>query len=197
MPWQLFIALRYLTLRRKEKFISVVSLISIIGVAIGVCALIIVIAVMSGFDEELKDKIIGTYSHLEVLSDQGVKPSADLTGKILSTAHVKAAAYFLNTQALMRSKDTVMGVVVKGIIPEDEVRVKRIAQYIKKGAIDTEGNGIVIGSELAARMGAGIGESVSLMIPSNPREIKPLDVIANKYMKEKDFKVSGIFTSGM
>jgi lipoprotein-releasing system permease protein len=74
MIWQLFVSLRYFSAKRKERFISLISLISILGVAIGVAALIIVISVMSGFDEELKDKIVGTYSHLEILSDYGIEP---------------------------------------------------------------------------------------------------------------------------
>ena len=83
MPWQLFVSLRYLTAKRKEKFISLISLISILGVAVGVAALIIVISVMSGFDEDLKDKIIGTYSHIEVTSDYGIKPSTEFSDNII------------------------------------------------------------------------------------------------------------------
>jgi len=87
MIWQIFVSLRYLTAKRKEKFISLVSLISILGVAVGVAALIIVISVMSGFDEDLKEKIIGTYSHIEIVSDYGIKPSQEFIDKILNTEH--------------------------------------------------------------------------------------------------------------
>ena len=183
MPWQLFVSFRYLTAKRKEAFISIISLISILGVAVGVGALIIVISVMSGFDDDLKDKIVGTYSHIEVVSDYGLKPSVEFIDKILNTRHVDAASFFLNGQALIRKDDNVTGVIVKGINPEDEIRVKRIGQYIKSGSLDLDNNGIVIGSELAGKLRAGLGEELSLISPAS--------------VKGKNFKVSGIFTSGM
>jgi len=183
MPWQLFVSFRYLTAKRREAFISIISLISILGVAVGVGALIIVISVMSGFDDDLKDKIIGTYSHIEVISDYGVKPSVEFIDKILDTKHVEAASFFLNGQALIRKGDNVTGVIIKGINSKDEIRVKRIGQYIKSGSLDLDNNSIVIGSELAGKLGAGPGDRLSLISPAN--------------VEGKNFKVSGIFTSGM
>lgn len=183
MPWQLFVAFRYLTAKRREAFISIISLISILGVAVGVGALIIVISVMSGFDDDLKDKIIGTYSHIEIISDYGVRPSVEFMDNILEVKHVDAASFFLNGQALIRKGDNVTGVIIKGINPKDEIRVKRIGRYIKSGSLDLEDNGIVIGSELAGKLGARMGERLSLISPAN--------------VEGKNFKVSGIFTSGM
>ena len=109
MNWRLFIALRYLTAKRKEKFISLISLISILGVAVGVACLIIVISVMNGFDEDLKEKIIGTYSHIEIISEYGIRPSGELTETVKGVRGVKDTAYFLNTQALIRKGDNVVG----------------------------------------------------------------------------------------
>ena len=94
MAWQIFVASRFLTARRKERFISLVSLISILGVMVGVAALIIVISVMSGFDEDLKSKIVGTYSHIEIISEYGINPSRELSDKILKAKHVKAVSFF-------------------------------------------------------------------------------------------------------
>ena len=102
MTWQLFISLRYLAAKRKEKFISLVSYISIFGVGVGVCALIIVLGVMNGFDNDLKEKIIGTHSHIEIVSEYGIKPTQELRTKILSAKHVLALSFFLNGQALIR-----------------------------------------------------------------------------------------------
>lgn len=180
--------MRYLAARRKEKFISIISLISILGIALGVAALIIVISVMSGFDEKLQEKIIGTYSHIQIVSDYGMKQSADTADKILKTKHVEAIAFFLNGQVLLRSGDTIIGVMVKGIDPVHEVKVSKIGQYIKEGSIDLKGDRIIMGSELASRLNIKVGDEVYLFAPSSgrltPNEGKP-------------FKVAGTFESGM
>ncbi len=197
MSWQLFVSLRYFSAKRREKFISLVSLISILGVSVGVAALIIVISVMSGFDSDLKDKIIGTYSHIEIISDYGIKPTKELTNIIENTKHVEAISFFLNGQALVRSGDDVTGVVVKGINTADEIRVKRIGEYVKKGNLDLNNNSVVIGSELANRLNLKIGDSISLILPANVRQKGVLNLIAPAYVEGKNFKVSGIFTSGM
>ena len=183
MLWQLFVASRYLAAKRRERFISIVSLISILGVTVGVAALIIVISVMSGFDDDLKDKIIGTYSHIEVVSDYGMKPSEEITSSILDTQHVQASSFFLNGQALVRRGDAVTGVIVKGIVPRDEVRVKKIGQYLNKGSLKLNDGGIVIGSELASRLGVKLDDNISL--------------ISAAYKDGKTLRVAGIFTTGM
>lgn len=196
MNWQLSVAIKYLAAKRKEKFISIISLISILGVAIGVCALIIVISVMSGFDENLKDKIIGTYAHIEVLSDYGVKPSREISDLIMGTGHVKAVSFFLNAQALVRSGESVTGVIVKGIKIEDEVRVKDIAEYLKSGTLDLSADNLVIGSELANKLNVKIGDIISLISPAAKVEIK-LSLKSPISVEGKNFRISGIFTSGM
>lgn len=183
MSWQLFVAFRYLTAKRREKFISIISLISIVGVAVGVASLIIVIAVMSGFDNDLKEKIIGTNSHLVIESDYGVKPSQELITKVLNTRHVISASYFLNGQVLIRNQENVTGVIMKGIEPEDEVRVNKLGQYLVGGELKFGPDGIVIGSELANRLRLKLGDSLTVISPA--------------FAEGKAFKVSGIFTSGM
>lgn len=183
MTWQFFIAARYLTSKHKERFISLISLISILGVAIGVGALIIVISVMSGFDEDLRDKIIGTYSHIEITSDYGVKSSPELVGMILGSEHVRAASPFLHGQALIRFRESVVGIIAKGIEPEGETAVNKIGEYIKEGKLDVGDYGIVIGTELASKLGIKTGDAVSLFTPGN------IDGI--------EFRVAGIFRSGM
>lgn len=196
MSWQLLVSLRYLASKHKEKFISAISLISILGVAIGVAALIIVIAVMNGFDEDLKSKIIGTYAHLEVVSDYGVNPSRDLTDKILKTKYVNAHSYFLNTQALIRYSDSVTGVIVKGIEPADETRIGKLGEYMKKGGLVLGENGIVIGSELADKLNVKVGDFISLISPSSV-DLKKIGWPGTFKVEGKNYKVAGIFTSGM
>lgn len=180
--------MRYLAARRKEKFISVISLISILGIAVGVAALIIVISVMGGFDENLQDKIIGTYSHIEIISDYGMKQSSQTADRILKTKHVEAVSFFLNGQALLKAGENVTGVMVKGVDPASEAKVSRIGQYIKSGSLDFKGGGVVIGSELASKLNAGVGDTVTLIAPSPGR------MIPNEGRR---FKVAGTFTSGM
>lgn len=197
MPWQLFVSLRYFSAKRKEAFISIISLISILGIAIGVAALIIVISVMSGFDEELKNKIVGTYSHLEILSDYGVEPTDKLARTITGTPHVKAFAYFLNGQALIQKDTSVIGVIVKGVDPKAEVRVKRIGDYIKAGSLDMPTGGAVIGSELASRLGLKVGGTFSLISPSGIKPKDALAIVTGKLGEGVMFRVSGIFQSGM
>jgi lipoprotein-releasing system permease protein len=183
MPWQLFVALRYLTSKHKEKFISIISLISVLGVAVGVAALIVVIAVMSGFDNDLKEKMIGTNAHMVVEAEYGVKPSDEILSMITSTPHVLAASFYLQGQALIRSNENVTGVIVKGIDPVMEENVSKIKQYITKGAVDLEKDSVIVGSELASRLKLKLGDGVTLVSQSDT--------------KGEKFRVTGIFTSGM
>src|SRR3989338_7073551 len=183
MNWRLFVAVRYLTAKRKEKFISIISTISILGVAVGVAALMIVIAVMSGFDADLKDKIIGTSAPIEITSDYGVAPSGELLKKILDTEHVASASFFLNGQALIRHNENVSGIIVKGIDPAGEMRTSKINQYIKEGSLDLAKDGIIVGEELANKLKLKLGEVVSVITPA--------------YVEGKGLKVRGIFRSGM
>ena len=196
MNWQLSISLRYLTSKHREKFISAISLISILGVAIGVAALIIVIAVMNGFDEDLKSKITGTYAHIEVISDYGVNPSKDFTDKILKTKHVIAGSYFLNTQAMIRHNESVTGIIVKGIDPKDEIRVSKLGEYIKKGSLEFGDGGIVIGSELADKLNVKVGDPISIISPSTI-DLKKIGWPGTFKVEGKNYKIAGIFTSGM
>jgi len=183
MKWQLFVALRYLTSKHKEKFISIISLISILGIAVGVAALIVVIAVMSGFDNDLKEKIIGMNAHILIESDYGVKLTPELTSAILSTGHVIASAPYLHGQALIRSNENVTGVIVKGIDSEREEKICRIKSYLTQGSLDFGSDGVVIGNELASRLKLKLGDKVILVSPAEK--------------EGQRLRVSGIFTSGM
>lgn len=197
MTWQLFVALRYFTAKRKERFISVISLISTLGIATGVGALIIVISVMSGFDQDLKNKMIGTYSHIEVISDYGITPSSELAGRMMSVKEVVAVSFFMNAQALVRYDNTVTGVMVKGVVPADETRTKDIGAYLKKGSFDIKKGQIVIGSELAKKIGASVGDRIDLLFPKTDKMPGPMEILTKKIALEVPFTVCGIFTSGM
>lgn len=183
MNWLYFVALRYLTSKHKEKFISIISMISILGIAVGVAALIVVISVMSGFDNDLKEKIIGMNAHLVVESDYGVSSSRDFIDRILSVPHVAAAAPYLHGQALVRSNENVTGVIVKGIESSGEEKISKIKSYLKQGSLDFGQDGIVIGNELASKLRLKPGDKLLLVSPSDT--------------KGMTLKVCGIFTSGM
>lgn len=183
MNWLYFVALRYLTSRHREKFISIISMISILGIAVGVAALIVVISVMSGFDNDLKEKIIGMNAHLVVESDYGVSSSQDFIAKILETPHVVAVAPYLHGQALVRRNENVTGVIVKGIESAGEEKISKIKAYLTQGTLNFDQDGIVIGSELASKLRLRLGDKITLVSPSDTKGMA--------------LKVCGIFTSGM
>lgn len=183
MDWRLFVSIRYLTSKRKERFISVISLISVAGVALGVAALIVVISVMSGFDNDLQLKIIGTNAHIVIDSPYGMAPDTEFRNKIMSSPHVVAASYFLSGQALARKNEEVTGVMLRGIDPDGEKTVTKIEDYVKEGDICFEKGDIAIGSELAKKLGLGIGDTIHL--------------VTSSCVDGKAFKIRAIFTSGM
>ncbi|MFH1778427.1 MAG: lipoprotein-releasing ABC transporter permease subunit [Candidatus Omnitrophota bacterium] len=184
MRYEYFVSLRYLLAKRKEKFISIISTISILGVAVGVCALIVVIGVMTGFDNDLRDKIVGTNSHLVIEKEGGIEDPNSVIGRINVFPHVIAASPFLNGQVLIVYGNQTNSIILRGITPSEEIKVTRIGEYIKKGSIkNLKGEEILIGSEFANKFNLDVGDAVPI--------ISPFDG------KIRNFKVVGIFNSGM
>lgn len=183
MRYELIVASRYLLAKRREKFISIISLISVLGVAVGVCALIVVIGVMTGFDNELRDKIIGANSHLVIEQEGGIEDASALIKKIEVMPHVVFAAPFLDGQGFIKAKETIQGISIRGIVPDEEVKVSKVRTYIKSGSIDgLKNGGMLIGTEMAQRYALKLGDKVSVLSPVDGRP--------------KDFNVAGIFNSG-
>ncbi|MDD5595439.1 MAG: ABC transporter permease [Candidatus Omnitrophica bacterium] len=185
MRTELFISWRYLATKRKEKFISLISVISIMGVAIGVAALIVVIAVMSGFDKDLRDKIVGNYSHITISGYKGISGAEyeDIVKKISSNAHIQGLSPYVQGQVLVKEAQRYFAVGLKGIDPQKESKVTRISQYLIKGKIDDLNAGnVVIGKELAAYLGLRLNSTLSMFSPLG---------------KQYSLKVVGIFKSGM
>lgn len=192
MPYEFKIGLRYIFGRRKEKFISLISCISILGVAVGVWALILVIGVMSGFDTELRDKIVGTSSHIVVDRLGGLDDPEDAIKTISGIEGVIACAPFTNTQALLADHDRLTSVVVRGIDPRLESKVTDVKKFIKSGSLDLDGgNKIIIGSGLADQLALRVGNEISLISAAKQKK-KTLGK-----MRENNYIISGIFTSGM
>jgi len=182
---ELFIAWRYLFTKRKEKFISAIGLISVLGVAIGVMALIVVIGVMTGFDKDLRDKIVGNYSHITIGSYRGLAASeyGRMEKKILASPHVIAVSPYVQGQVLTKEGQRFFAVSLKGIDPQKEGSVTKIKQYLQEGSIASLGeDSVIIGKELASYLGLGLGAFLETYSPSG---------------KKKALKVSGIFASGM
>ncbi len=185
MKLELFISLRYLATKRKEKFISLISVISVLGVAIGVMALIIVIAVMTGFDKDLRDKIVGNYSHITISSPAGIENNAypDLAKKIKSVPRVKGVSPYINGQALVKEQDKFFALGVKGIDPLGEPQVTGIDKYIIRGSLEAlKDDTVIVGKELAAYLGLRLGSNVLIYSPLG---------------QQHNLKVAGIFSSGM
>jgi len=182
---ELILSWRYLAAKRKEKFISLISLISVSGIAIGVMALIVVIAVMTGFDKDLHDKIVGNYSHITLTGFKAMDKLEyeDISIKIASNPHLKGMAPYLQGQVLLKGEDKFFAVGLKGIDPSEEVKVTKINQYLISGSLEgLRQNGIIVGKELAAYLGLGLNSSLTLYSPLGKQHI---------------LKVAGIFSSGM
>jgi lipoprotein-releasing system permease protein len=153
------------------------------GVAVGVTALIVVLAVMSGFDNDLREKIVGTNSHIIIEKEGGISDYNGLVNEVNKIPHVKASSPFLNGQALIRRKEQVLGVILRGIDPVREKGVTNIQKYLESGTLELKKNAVMIGKELSLRLGLDIGDTISLISAADP--------------KPKDFKIEGIFNSGM
>ena len=205
MNYEFFVSIRHLSARKSQKFISLNSWISMVGVGLGVMALIVVIAVMSGFSNDLRDKILGTNSHVVVsnINQTTVENYNSILEKILSVAGVTAAAPFIINQVMLINGDRVSGVVVRGVDPEKEGTVSDLEKNMIIGSIlDLKVNlpfledkknrtGIILGKELSRKMGVVVGGVVSMVSPVS--RITPVGLIP----RMKLFKVVGVFESGM
>ncbi len=202
---EVFVAVRYLRAKKKQGMLSLVSAISIMGVALGVMALIIVLAVMSGFESDLKAKILGTNSHIVILKRGN--PSISGVDKLIKTISgikgVKAASPFIYNQVMLSSGRSVSGVVVRGIDPNYEVDVTSLKKNMTEGSIKglvmpkedkkvpSVKNGIIIGIELARNLGVFMNSTVTLISPTG--KMGPMGMVP----KMKKMRVVGIFNAGM
>ncbi len=197
LPYQFFIALRYFKSKKKHSGISVNTIISVSGVALGVMTLITVLAVMGGFHDDLKEKILGVNSHIVTLSYEGrIKDYGPLINEIEKVEGVVGSAPFIYGQVMLRSGDRAYGVVVRGIDPVLEMGTTEILTKLGGGTIEglkqEEGYpGIIIGRELMRSLGLFVGDVIEMVSPVS--EIGPLGMVP----KMKKFKLSGFFTAGM
>jgi len=210
MSYELFVSIRHLSAKKSQKFISLNTWISIAGVGLGVMALIVVIAVMSGFSKDLRDKILGTNSHVVVsnMNRAMVENYDGILKKVRSVEGVMAAAPFIMNQVMLINGDRVSGIVVRGIDPEKEETVSDLGKNMVSGTVsdlktkssfsgEIKGRekknraGIILGKELLRRLGVGVGDIVSMVSPVS--RVTPVGLIP----RMKLFKVVGVFESGM
>jgi lipoprotein-releasing system permease protein len=184
MRYELFLALRYLGgLRRSQPFVSVIAAISVLGVALGVAALLVVLGVMSGFDADLQQKIIGSNPHLIVQVDGGITDPDSLVQSIRLKAEVVEAAPFVQTQVLLRHGDNSTGVILRGTSRAWEPPVIRPGRPVSEGGFPLGPEELVVGSELMERWGLRPGDSIT--------------VIGGEKGAKRSLTVVGEFTTGM
>jgi lipoprotein-releasing system permease protein len=193
--YELLVGLRYTRAKRRNHFISFISLISMAGIALGVAALIVVLSVMNGFQQELRARILSVVSHVQ-LTGPGNRIDGWQRVAEAAAAHprVREAAPFINAQGMITYGQGVRGAIVRGVVPELEDRVADIGRHMRSGnlaALRPGEFGIVLGGALARGIGAGIGDKVALIAPQG--QVTPAGVIP----RLKQFTVVGTFEIGM
>jgi lipoprotein-releasing system permease protein len=209
MPYEFFISRRYMRAKRKQVFVSIITFISIFGIFLGVAALIIVLAVMNGFEEDLRSKILGIRSHIEVTTEMTgpMKNYRTVREKIEKIPGVVASTPFIYTQAMIRSQNGVTGVVIRGLDTRSAPKVINLGK-IREGKLDylnqIPGNvlkqlpaedknlaGIMIGREMARNLGLFLYDTIAIISPSGGIAT-PMGMVP----RMKKFIVVGIFESG-
>ena len=195
LPFELQIGLRYTHAKRRNHFISFISIVSMAGIALGVMALIVVLSVMNGFQEELRSRILGVAAHLEIsgqadrLADwRGVLAQAKQNKEVVS------GAPYVNAQGMLANGDMVRGAIIRGVLPELESQVADFSQHMKAGKlVDLKPGefGIILGAELARVLNVYPGNKLVLLTPQG--NITPAGVMP----RIKQFTVTGIFEAGM
>jgi lipoprotein-releasing system permease protein len=198
MVFELFLGLRYLKAKRKQTFISVITLISVAGVMVGVMALVVVLSVMNGFRADLLSKILGVNSHLLVMSYDGAFPDYEaLEKEVRETEGVVAASPFVYSQVMVNHAGKVSGAVYRGLDPETAGSVIGIETMLEADGLeeldrrDRERPGIILGKQLARQIGARIGSEVSLISPQG--KLTPMGRTPNN----RTYRVVDLFDSGM
>ncbi len=199
LPFELFVAVRYLLARRKQAFISLISLISTLGVTVGVMALLIALALMTGLQGELRDRIVGSSAHIFVqkVGGYGADFSQDLD-RLRKLPRVQAAAPVINGQGMISGASGTGFVQIKGVLPELEAQVTDVEKAIQPGSLSAlnpvEGElpGIVIGGGLAKSIGSFVGDRVEVVAPEGG-SLSPMGLMPARRV----FKVVGLFNLGL
>jgi len=189
--YELLVGLRYTRAKRRNHFISFISIASMLGIAVGVWALIVVLSVMNGFQKEVRARILGVVAHVQISGeDNRLANWKEVAREASANPEVTAAAPYVNGQGLLMFGSSVRGVVVRGVVPELEQRVVEIGTHMVAGRLDSlvPGEfGIVLGTGLARALGANVGNKIALIAPQGL--VTPAGIVP----RIKQFTVTGIF----
>jgi lipoprotein-releasing system permease protein len=192
--YELFIGLRYTRAKRRNHFISFISLISLLGITLGMTALITVMSVMNGFQKEVRTRILGVAAHIQVSGIDGkLTEWRRVAGEALRHPEVEAAAPFISAQGMVSHDQIVSGVAVRGVLPEMENEVADFASMMVDGELNILAPGqfgMVIGRELARALGVFTGDKIVLISPQG--QVTPAGILP----RLKQFTIAGIFQAG-
>ncbi len=195
LPFELFVGMRYTRAKRRNHFISFISFTSMVGIGLGVAALIVVLSVMNGFQEELRSRILGVASHLQITGANNLLSNwSKISSKVQTTKHVSGTAPYIMAQGMLSNGQAVQGAIVRGVLPSDEGKVSDLSQHMRAGQLtDLKAGefGIVLGAELAQSLGVILGDKIVLMAPQG--QFTPTGVVP----RIKQFTVVGLFQIGM
>ena len=195
LPFELFVGWRYTRAKRKNHFTSFISITSMVGIALGVAVLIIVLSVMNGFGTELRNRILGVASHMQVMGiNSPLSDWQNVVAQAKTVPQVKAAAPYVMGQGMLSFGQYAQGAIVRGIVPAQEVQVAELGNKMKVGQLDNlrAGEfGIVLGIDLARYLGAELGDKVMLMTPNG--QATPAGMVP----RMKQFKLVGVFEMDM
>ncbi|SDL88503.1 lipoprotein-releasing system permease protein [Franzmannia pantelleriensis] len=189
----IMLGLRYVRAKRRNHFISFISLTSMLGLMLGVAVLILVLSVMNGFDHELRNRILGMVPHTKIEAREGLSDWQSLAEQLTQRERVIGAAPYIQQQGMFSVGGRNQGAMVNGIEPDWEDRVSIISRHMQRGSLDDLQPGewnLVLGSMLARSLGVSVGDRVTLLVPE--ASITPAGV----FPRLKRFTVSGIFSVG-
>ena len=194
-PIELFVGLRYTRAKRRNHFISFISLTSMLGIALGVTALITVLSVMNGFEKELRERILGMAAHATVTGPQGrLEDWQTVVSEVTGKPRVVGLAPYVQGEGMLTEGEAVRGTIVRGVLPEAEPQVSDVGRRMLAGQLSdltAGGFGIVLGKDLARFLGVGVGDKVTLVAPQ--ARVTPAGLLP----RLRRFTVVGIFEIGM
>jgi lipoprotein-releasing system permease protein len=196
MSYEWFIARRYLTARRKQAFISVITSISTLGITIGVMALIIAIALITGFQDDVQEKILGSTAHVMVndMSGNGLTDYTPFMDRVAEMEGIVSVTPIVFNTVMIQGPYKSEGAVLRGVDFERELPLSSWLKELERGDLPERGarrDGILLGRDLAFKLGAGVGDVVTALAPSN--RLSPLGISP----KTKRFRVTGIYATGL
>ncbi|MDQ2068264.1 lipoprotein-releasing ABC transporter permease subunit [Natronospira bacteriovora] len=194
-PYEIFVGLRYLRAKRRNHFISFISLTSVLGITVGVMALITVMSVMNGFEKELRERILGMVSHASITSYGGrIEEWENIRDRIIVDQRVLGAAPFIEKEGMLARDGQLSGGMVRGILPEHEPSVSDVGEKMIQGDMSQLVAGeyrVILGSELARALRVGLGDRVFLLVPEGNI------TVAGFRPRMRRFEVVGLFEVGM